>query len=169
MRRWRDIDGYYGIYQISDDGLVLNTKRGRLRKPRLDKDGYYFLTLHLDKKRKRESVHRLVAAAFLPNPNQCPVVNHKNGIKTDNNVNNLEWCTVRENNLHAIHLGLNSPVRRNHKVSVKDTESGEEMVFVSKRSAGKFFGTSGVSINEWIKGIIPKRDDLKKFKFSIIP
>lgn len=168
MREWANIKGYDGIYQISNDGLVLNTRSGRLRKNLIDKGGYCYVVLHFNKKRKREYIHRLVATAFLPNPEQYPVVNHKNGIKADNNVSNLEWCTIGYNNSHAIRTGLASCIRRNHRVRVEDTETGDALIFVSKRSAGKYFGTSGVSINDWINGIIPKRGDIKRYKFSII-
>lgn len=100
---WKDIKGYEGIYQISNMGRVKSLSNGKykkekIRKYRKDKDGYLQLNLHKNNVMTTFKVHRLVAEAFIPNPHNLPQVNHKDEDKTNNRVDNLEWCTVEYNN-----------------------------------------------------------------------
>lgn len=88
---WKDIDGYNGLYQISSLGRVRN-KKGRLISPRKKWNGYIEVQLYKASKKKHYQIHRLVAEAFIPNPNNLPQINHKNEIKFDNRLENLEWC-----------------------------------------------------------------------------
>ena len=91
--------------------MVRNNKTGKLKTLHLDKHGYIVCGLcHLNKQKKCK-VHRLVAEAFIPNTENKPQINHKNGITTDNSVSNLEWCTAHENTLHAWNV-LDSSERR---------------------------------------------------------
>lgn len=118
---WADIEGFEGYYQVSNLGNVRSLDRtivqsnnkirhfkGRILKQKIDKDGY--ATVMLRKRtegvRKSVTVHRLVAEAFIPNLDNKPTINHRNGIKTDNSAQNLEWSTHRENTTHAIRTGL---------------------------------------------------------------
>jgi len=107
---WRDIEGYKGIYQISNKGNVksLNriAKNGKKVKEKIlkqsqDKDGYILFTLCRNGRQKTLKAHRLVAKTFISNINNKPCVNHLNGIKNDNIVSNLEWVTVSENTQHS--------------------------------------------------------------------
>lgn len=119
-----DIEGFEGYYQVSNYGSVrsldrvIKEKTGKTRtikglvlKPRINRRGYQNVDLKKQGKRKTVSAHKLVAQAFLSNPDNKPTVNHLNGIKTDNNVNNLEWATHSENLSHAHNIRLRkSPV-----------------------------------------------------------
>lgn len=110
MEEWKDIEGYEGLYQVSNKGngrsldrtvqmknkwgeTMTVFKKGRILKKHLYPNGYEFFSLHKDGKCKQLLVHRVVAKAFIPNPNNLPEVNHKNEKKESNNVENLEWCT----------------------------------------------------------------------------
>lgn len=97
---WRDIDGYKGLYQISNKGRVKSLKWGkeRILKPVINNSGYYCINLYNDSVIKRFLLHRLVAQAFIPNPHNLPEVNHKDENKKNNCVENIEWCDRRYNN-----------------------------------------------------------------------
>lgn len=99
---WKDIKGYEGLYQVSSFGRVksLNyhkTGAEKLLKQGFDKDGYKQLTLYKNRHKKNCKVHRLVAEAFIDNPNNYPIINHRNEFKFDNSVYNLEWCDEKYN------------------------------------------------------------------------
>lgn len=97
MEIWRDILGYEGLYQVSNEGRVrsLNynkTKQIKIIKPFISRCGYLIVLFSMNGKRKHFQVHRLVAEAFIPNPNNYPQVNHKDENPENNRVENLEWC-----------------------------------------------------------------------------
>lgn len=95
---WKKINGFE--YYISNKGKVKNSD-GYIKKLSTDKDGYKTVTLWSNGKSYFKRINRLVAEAFIPNPCNLPVVNHKNEIKSDNNVQNLEWCTTKYNNEYS--------------------------------------------------------------------
>ena len=123
---WKPIDGYEGLYLVSNTGKIKTLSRPvkcrknsdrilseRILSPILRK-GYFAIGLSKDNNFKRYSLHRLIAIAFIPNPDNKPHINHKNGIKTDNRSVNLEWCTPSENLIHAFETGLRVP--KNNKI-----------------------------------------------------
>lgn len=117
-----DLKGYEGYYKISDDGKVFSCKRvvcgqfgdakicfeagGKFITQHLSSRGYLYATICKNGESKKLRIHRAVAAHFIPNPADALVVNHLNGIKTDNRVENLEWCSYSENTKHAYATGL---------------------------------------------------------------
>ena len=117
MEIWKDIKGYEGLYLISNLGNIKslhNYRRGNIIKPKLKK-GYYQVGLRKNNIRKWYAVHRLVALTFIPNPNNLPCVNHKDENKLNNNINNLEWCTVYYNNCYGSRLkrvAVNNKLRK---------------------------------------------------------
>lgn len=100
---WKNIEGYEGLYQVSDQGRVKSLKYGRERilKPAPNSDGYLSVVLCKDGKTKTHFIHRLVATAFIPNPEGLPCINHKSCIRTENNVLNIEWCNHSYNNSYG--------------------------------------------------------------------
>jgi len=114
---WKDIKDYEGYYQISNYGRVRSLDRtvivirydkdykinlkGSIMNCSLNISGYPNVSLHKERKRQVARVHRLVAEAFLDNPNNYETVNHIDSVKTNNRIDNLEWCTASDNRLHA--------------------------------------------------------------------
>ena len=120
MEIWKSIKGYEGLYEVSNLGNVRSVDRtvntalnhgtrivkGKIIKPILTNKGYFQVCLSKECKLKYASIHRLVAEAFIDNPENLPVVNHKDGNKLNNRVDNLEWCTYQYNHWHARENGL---------------------------------------------------------------
>lgn len=97
QENWKE---FYKGYFINEKGIVWSEKSKKIRKTSIDKYGYEYLTI-TDNGTKKFMVHRLVAQYFIPKPKDKNCVNHKDGNKLNNSVENLEWCTIKENNLHA--------------------------------------------------------------------
>lgn len=148
---WKDIPDFEGLYQVSNLGNVrvldryVNSairnndkvkRKGKILK-QYNKRGYLQVSLIKNHKRYYFSVHRLVAMAFLPNPDNLPQVNHINGIKTDNNINNLEWATAKENTIHAVKTGL--MVNKGRSVVQKDMQGNIIGIYKSCREASTKF------------------------------
>lgn len=127
---WKDVKGYEGLYQVSNKGTVrsvdkyANIRNGkRLVKGKnltlsKNKVGYMTVYFSVNGKGKHKKVHRLVCEAFHEKPIDKNIVNHKDGNKTNNNVDNLEWCTSKENIAHAIKEGLWTNIGETHKDNV---------------------------------------------------
>lgn len=103
----RAIPGYQGLYGVTQDGRVWSYARGEWKKPWVTRQGYLRVNLYCHRVTDSQQAHRLVALAWLPNPDGLPMINHKDGDKQHNHVSNLEWCTSSHNNRHAIRTGLN--------------------------------------------------------------
>ncbi len=97
FEEFKDIENYEGLYQISNFGRVYSLISNKFLKPQSDKDGYLYVGFSKNKKQKFYRIHRLVAQAFIPNPLNLPEVNHINEVKSDNRVENLEFCDTKYN------------------------------------------------------------------------
>lgn len=171
MEEWRDIEGYEGFYQVSDSGQVRSldrvTTNGRKRKGRTLKqanrpNGYRFVVLSKGNVPKECSVHRLVSNAFIPNPEHKPNVNHIDGNKNNNHVENLEWVTQSENNLHRYRvLGETCGGRPNKKVMCTTTG----IVYASLSEAEKKTGVFAANISKTAKG---KRNNAGGMKWVFV-
>lgn len=186
---WKDIQGYEGLYQVSNLGRVKSVERfvdnlvrghywqeERILKTCKRTNGYADVLLSKDGKRKNFNIHRLVAIAFIPNPENLPQIDHINADKTDNSVNNLCWVTAKQNvnnPLNMAHLiGENNPfygkkhtdasklkMRKNHvsyygalnhaSRKVINIETNE--IFLTVKSAGQKYGVSDNSIRNSIR------------------
>lgn len=98
---WRDIDGYRGLYKVSSYGRVKGLRNNTILKGEENNCGYQRVSLYKDKRKQRFLVHRLVAEAFVPNPYDKPIVNHRNECPYDNYYQNLEWADYSYNQLYG--------------------------------------------------------------------
>lgn len=140
---WKPVKGYENIYEVSSMGRVKSCERiivrsnGRkinfpekIMKPTINHKGYEVIDLRKNGKRECGFVHRLVGKAFIKNPSGKKQINHKNGIKTDNNVENLEWVTNKENMIHAYKNGLINNNKANKNRSRKIDQLTLENEFI---------------------------------------
>lgn len=123
--KWCPIKGYEGLYQVSDKGRVKSLKFGkeRILKSARDTGGYLLVALCKNGEQKTYKVHRLVAQAFIPNPNNLPEINHKDEDKTNNSAQNLEWCDSKYNNNYGTHNQRSAEKRS--KPILQFTKDGE--------------------------------------------
>jgi hypothetical protein len=155
MEKWLDIVGYEGKYKVSDNGRIksyLTSKKGILRKISDNGYGYMFLALCKNGVKKKHRVHRLVTMAFIPNLENKPCINHINGIKSDNSVQNLEWCTHSANNKHAYEKGLNNTIGNKHAsfVTANEIRRKKATTKISQRELAKQFCICESSISKII-------------------
>lgn len=133
---WKDIQGYEGLYKVSNLGRVKNRK-GLIMSPELYHKGYYRVQLYNKGKRKHERINRLVALAFIPNPNNYPMVNHKDENKLNNKADNLEWCTHKYNCNYGTAIERSAKNRRK-KVIMYDKQGNKLKDFKSLTIASSY-------------------------------
>ena len=156
---WKDIPDYEGLYQVSNMGRVKALEKyvkhryggkqklkERMLIPYSNNSGYLNIKLSKENKYKHFLVHRLVLLAFVPNPENKPTGNHKDGVKADNYVSNLEWATYKENQNHAKENGLNTHMYACKKVKI--FKGNIEKIFDSARDAARYLGCNLSSVNE---------------------
>lgn len=160
MEEWKDVIGYESTYQVSSLGRVkriavysnqsgITWESNKILKPANNSRGYYFVQLSKNNKVTRKYVHRLVAEAFIPNPENKATVNHKNCNRSDNRVENLEWTTYRENNDYSIQVMKKAGKhKRNNKssrpVEQLDLDGNVINEFPSYREAERQTGIAGI-------------------------
>ena len=148
---WKDVPDYEGLYEVSDLGRIRN-KKGLIKKQFLSDKGYLKVELYKNGKSKKLRVHRLVAQAFIENQFNKNEVNHKNGIKIDNFVDNLEWMTTQENLQHAFENGLKYKKISDEDVKfIKENYKSGDKIFGRKAFSEKF-GVSVRYINTIVSG-----------------
>lgn len=159
----------FNCYQVSNLGNIRNKKTNKILKQQKTYDGYSIISLNdINKKKRTLRVHRIVAMVFLENPNNYNQINHKNGNKFDNNLNNLEWCSSKENVKHMVENNLSNFKEKLHQASIDGKITGinqpkkvkiiniktkEEYNFDSCGEAARFIGaTNGGSISRVANG-----------------
>lgn len=164
---WRDVEGYEGRYQVSNLGRVKalphKGKKSGIKKATKSDRGYLAIGLSRKDDSKTFRVHRLVASAFIPNPDCLIEVNHKDGIKANNHVSNLEWSTRGENMRHAYRMGL-LKIRCGEQIVHKAKLTLEQVKYIvamqGKITACKLAASLGISdcaIHDIYKGRSWKR------------
>jgi hypothetical protein len=163
---WKTIPGYEGVYEVSNHARVRSLNRiccytnrrlmGKVLATKLTL-GYPTLGLHKNRKTYHLKIHRLVAQAFIPNPENKPFINHINGIRHDNRLENLEWCTAQQNMIHALETGLRKPpMGERCKLSRLKKDQVLEIIklrgTIGVREIGRRFGVRHSTISDIHKG-----------------
>lgn len=157
MEIFKDIKGFENTYQISNTGKVRNKNTNLLLKPQYNKKGYMYVYLvYSHTGRVKWYIHRLVAYHFIPNPEHKPQVNHKDGNPQNNNVENLEWCTNKENQDHAVlnSLHYQGESHKDHKFTEENIKILPELVSIgfSVIQLNALTGVAKINIEKVIKG-----------------
>ena len=168
MEIWKDLTGYIGIYQVSNNGRIKSLSRKIVRKngqfakvketilkPGTDRYGYSFVVLCNDRVKRTTAIHRLVAAAFIPNPDNLPEIDHIDGDRANNHADNLRWVTVKENQNNPITKSkwIGRKAKPHHEKAIEQIKNGIVVnVFVSIQEAARKGNFSATAICKVCKG-----------------
>lgn len=172
---WADVKGFEGVYAVSTKGYVMSLSRtiwngksyfkskDKLIKGNIIGKGYSQVTLWKNKKRHMHLIHKLVATAFIPNAENYPQINHKDGNKANNSVENLEWCNNSQNQLHAWRTGLQKQhIAGKPMKSVRLYTNNESILFNSIAECARFLKENGcANLYRTLKG---KQKTIKGYK-----
>jgi hypothetical protein len=129
MENWKDILGYEMLYEVSSNGNIRNKKTSKILSNK--SNSYVTVSLFKNKICKRFTAHRIVAEAFIKNPLNKKEVNHINGIKNDNRIENLEWCTSSENINHSWRIGTSKMTDKKRKIAREKGKMNKENMFIT--------------------------------------
>jgi hypothetical protein len=162
IKYWGSLQGFKTIfleeepshYMINIEGVLISYYNGWTKvQPSEKSDGYYSFCLRIGKKKFNKSQHRLIAEYFLDNPSNYPFINHINGNKKDNSIDNLEWCTSSMNNLHAHATGLSDVFKRTKGAIPKKVGRFLEGVIVKEYDALSYVKRDGYAISSVFRSI----------------
>lgn len=154
MEEWKGVVGYEKYYEVSNLGRIKSLRKNKILLGRLNKrTGYQVINLYDGIKEITRTFHRLVTLAWIPNSENKDTINHKNGIKTDNRVENLEWCTQSENLQHAYDTGLHKYHGKNGiEIFATEIKTGIEQEFSHTREASRILKLDPSSITKCCRG-----------------
>lgn len=148
MESWKEIDGYEQLYLVSSEGRIFSKKRSKMLTPIASHHGYLRIQLFNNGVFKNHAVHRLVAKAFIPNPDNLPEVNHRNENASDNRAENLEWCTRKYNTNYG-----SRTEKTRKKVAMMNEDGSIAQVFESQVEAARVSGARQGAICNACRGV----------------
>lgn len=157
---WVKIKNYIN-YSVNENGEIRNDVTGKLKSPYICKsNGYYYVDLWKNNHSKKIPLHRIIAEAFIPNPENKPTIDHADGNRTNNSISNLRWATYSEQNSRFSTYGV-----RSTKISA-EKDSGEKMYFNQISEAAEYFNCSIANISHMLKkGDLGVRGKTRYYRF----